>query len=196
MALTRLGPNQAINLASNTTGTLGVANGGTGLSSGFVNGSTALNEYDQWRLTSSFTGNAYPISSNLERNDSADFEKIGTGVSDSSGTFTFPSTGKWEIHFNISTAANTQNADNFSIGILTTVNNSDYTERAVAQIGQTSEGNSGFRNASVITFFDCTNVSTHKARFFVNDISGSQVSISGDTNKNLTYMTFKRIGNT
>ena len=34
MALTRLGPNQAINLASNTTGTLGVANGGTGLTSG------------------------------------------------------------------------------------------------------------------------------------------------------------------
>ena len=34
MALTRLGPNQAINLATNTTGTLGVANGGTGLTSG------------------------------------------------------------------------------------------------------------------------------------------------------------------
>jgi len=38
MALTRLGLNQAINLATNTTGTLPVANGGTGLSSGFVNG--------------------------------------------------------------------------------------------------------------------------------------------------------------
>ena len=34
MALTRLGPNQAINLSTNTTGTLGVANGGTGLTSG------------------------------------------------------------------------------------------------------------------------------------------------------------------
>ena len=34
MALTRLGLNQAINLATNTTGTLGVANGGTGLTSG------------------------------------------------------------------------------------------------------------------------------------------------------------------
>ena len=34
MALTRLGLNQAINLSSNTTGTLGVANGGTGLASG------------------------------------------------------------------------------------------------------------------------------------------------------------------
>ena len=34
MALTRLGLNQAVNLSSNTTGTLGVANGGTGLASG------------------------------------------------------------------------------------------------------------------------------------------------------------------
>jgi hypothetical protein len=34
MALTRLGLNQAINLATNVTGTLGVANGGTGLTSG------------------------------------------------------------------------------------------------------------------------------------------------------------------
>tara|TARA_Y100001937_G_scaffold28406_1_gene40970 strand:+ start:137 stop:718 length:582 start_codon:yes stop_codon:yes gene_type:complete len=34
MALTRLGLNQSINLASNTTGTLAVANGGTGLTSG------------------------------------------------------------------------------------------------------------------------------------------------------------------
>ena len=40
MALTRLGLNQAINLATNTTGTLAVANGGTGLSSGFINGTT------------------------------------------------------------------------------------------------------------------------------------------------------------
>ena len=158
--------------------------------------SAGITEYDQWRLTSSFTGNAYPISSNLERNDSSGFEKIGTGMSNSSGTFTFPSTGKWEIHFNLSSEANTQNADNFTIGILTTINNSDYTERSVAQIGQTSEGASGFRNGSVITFFDVTSTTNCKARFFVNDISGSQVSVSGDTNKNLTYMTFKRIGDT
>ena len=34
MALTRLGANQSINLATNTTGTLGVANGGIGITSG------------------------------------------------------------------------------------------------------------------------------------------------------------------
>tara|TARA_R100001463_G_scaffold18252_1_gene45791 strand:- start:187 stop:720 length:534 start_codon:yes stop_codon:yes gene_type:complete len=38
MALTRLGLNQSINLASNVTGALPVANGGTALTSGFING--------------------------------------------------------------------------------------------------------------------------------------------------------------
>jgi hypothetical protein len=42
MALTRLGLNQAVNLTSNVTGTLPVANGGTNLSSGFINGTTAV----------------------------------------------------------------------------------------------------------------------------------------------------------
>ena len=38
MALTRLGPNQSVNLTSNVTGTLPIANGGTAITSGFVNG--------------------------------------------------------------------------------------------------------------------------------------------------------------
>ena len=44
MALTRLGPNQAINLASNVTGTLGVAGGTGGTSGQFLKftGSTKL----------------------------------------------------------------------------------------------------------------------------------------------------------
>ena len=38
MAITRLGPNQSVNLASNVTGTLPVGNGGTAITSGFING--------------------------------------------------------------------------------------------------------------------------------------------------------------
>ena len=48
MALTRIGLNQSINLASNVTGTLPVANGGTAITSGFANGVT---DFDSWRMT-------------------------------------------------------------------------------------------------------------------------------------------------
>ena len=55
---------------------------------------------DQWRLTTntSITGStAYFITSNWERVDSDGFAKIGDGMSESSGVFTFPSTGIYHI---------------------------------------------------------------------------------------------------
>jgi len=52
MALTRLGLNQSVNLTSNVTGTLPVANGGTNLSSGFINGTTAVGKILQVQSTS------------------------------------------------------------------------------------------------------------------------------------------------
>jgi len=58
MALTRLGLNQSVNLTSNVTGTLPVANGGTNLSSGFINGTTAVGKVLQvqnQRLTTEFS---------------------------------------------------------------------------------------------------------------------------------------------
>ena len=63
MALTRLGPNQLVNLASNVTGTLPIANGGTAITSGFVNGG-GVTEADMWRLTSGFNSDQDPISPN------------------------------------------------------------------------------------------------------------------------------------
>ncbi len=127
MALTRLGPNQAVNLASNVTGTLPVANGGTALTSGFVNGSTALNEADQWRLTTDYSnasnGVNEVLTANLERNDT-DFAKIGTGLSESSGVFSFPSTGIWLIQAQTYiTLSSATSAAHFSI--LVTTDNSN-----------------------------------------------------------------------
>ena len=68
MALTRLGLNQSINLATNTTGTLAVANGGTGLTSGtsgqflkftgtttVASAASGINQFDVWGLSSTNT---------------------------------------------------------------------------------------------------------------------------------------------
>ena len=70
MALTRLGLNQSINLATNTTGTLAVANGGTGLSSGFVNGTTNVGKILQvqssTKTTESTTTNGSYVDTGLQ----------------------------------------------------------------------------------------------------------------------------------
>ena len=65
MAITRIGPNQSINLASNITGTLPVANGGTAITSGFINGTatpgkilqviSSENAYQHSTTSSSYT---------------------------------------------------------------------------------------------------------------------------------------------
>ena len=72
----------------NIVGTL--QNNGSGVIQG-------ITEADQWRLTADFTGNADPITSNLERNDTTGSGYFGTGMTESSGIFTFPSTGYWLI---------------------------------------------------------------------------------------------------
>ena len=98
MAITRLGPNQLVNLASNVTGTLPVANGGTALTSGFVNGA----------ITPAFFVNKHSssnqdISNNTATKITFDSESwdVGSGFDLSNDKFVVPSGegGKYHINF-------------------------------------------------------------------------------------------------
>ena len=77
-----------IDVANMVTGAVPVANGGTALTSGIVNGG-GLTMTDQWRLTSTFTGDANPIASNLEQVDTSGQGTLGSAMTESSGIFTF-----------------------------------------------------------------------------------------------------------
>jgi len=72
MALTRLGLNQSINLASNVTGALPVANGGTALTSGFINGvanpGKILQVQSSTKTTESTTTNGSYVDTGLQVN--------------------------------------------------------------------------------------------------------------------------------
>ena len=56
--------------------------------------SAGITMADQWRITTTFqvSSTAF-ITSNWERVDTNGYGKIGTGMSESSGVFSFPSTG-------------------------------------------------------------------------------------------------------
>tara|TARA_Y100000004_G_scaffold51137_1_gene56531 strand:- start:107 stop:919 length:813 start_codon:yes stop_codon:yes gene_type:complete len=167
--------------------TITVANGGTGLTSGFKNGIT---EVDQWRLTASITSNINPISANLERNDSTGFGYIGTGMSVSSGTWTFPSTGIWLVRVNSIVEAATD--DNVLINTLVTTDNSTYSSVAItADSGDDS--NTGAGSSTSEFFFNCTDTSTHKVRFKAQSINSGSY-ISGTTTYNNTSFSFIRLG--
>jgi len=55
---------------------------------------------DQWRVTTAYTNSGTNfITSNWERVDNTAFGQIGTGMTESSGVFTFPSTGIYFVNF-------------------------------------------------------------------------------------------------
>tara|TARA_B000000441_G_C21419218_1_gene164789 strand:- start:10 stop:420 length:411 start_codon:yes stop_codon:yes gene_type:complete len=56
-----------------------------------------LTMVDQWRLSSDSGENNGYITSNWERCDTYGFGQLGTGMTESSGVFTFPSTGIYRI---------------------------------------------------------------------------------------------------
>jgi|TARA_B100000287_G_scaffold260225_1_gene244787 hypothetical protein len=101
-------------IAINGDGTItGLAAGGlpdasvtaADLASGLAN--QKITEVDEWRFTSNFSRSGTDdITSNWERADTV-FSKIGTGMTESSGIFTFPSTGIWLIDMQINTFSQT-----------------------------------------------------------------------------------------
>jgi len=149
-----------------------------------------ITQADQWRITANHTSNG-TISSNWERVDSSGFGYIGTGMSESSGVFTFPSTGFYAIRFTCQGLA-VNDSDNINGFIQVTVNDADYASVARANFSSTA---GEFNASSTEYIFDVTSVSTHKARMRVDSIdSGSYAA--GSTSESYTYVTFVRLGDT
>ena len=159
--------------------------------SGSVKG---IQEVDQWRITANFTaGASQDLTSNWERNDSS-FEVIGTGMSESSGIFTFPSTGKWAIDYR-SMCNDTDESRYGGIIIYFTTNNASYSNIAEAFGGVFDKGSDTVYTAfSAYAIVDVTNTSTHKCKFWVG--AQNEVIFSGETNGQRTGVTFTRLGDT
>ena len=167
---------------------------GTVVDSDFATGARGLKEVDQWRLTTDYTGDATPIASNLERVDSDGYGKIGTGMSESSGIFTFPSTGVWRIDFTISTLHDADARYTY-FSIESTLNNSTYDTAASAYTSINPVSSNWYGNGTITFIFDVTNVSTHKVRFKTTH-SVQQILVRGSSGANETHMTFMRLGDT
>ena len=70
---------------------------------------SGITEADQWRITANSSDIQNGIfTANWERND-VNFAKIGTGLSQSSGVFSFPSTGIYYITYLLTMYANDTN---------------------------------------------------------------------------------------
>ena len=192
--------NNIINENANTV-TIGKAGDTVNVVGTLQNNSSALisgiTEADQWRLTTSFTNTASPIASNLERNDN-NFSLIGTGMTESSGIFTFPSTGIYYITFYRMAEWNSNDRNNVNEIQLSTNSGSSFSNVATGY-GSISVTTSNYTRAmeSTSVIIDVTNVSTFRVRFNAVTTNGSTASTTvGSTSENLTHMTFIRLGDT
>ena len=152
---------------------------------------TGITEADMYRLTSGFNADQDPISSNLERVDDATFGKLGTGVTPSSGIFSFATTGLYLVKFILK--GNTYD-DNFYSNIYGTSDNSSYDRLAYGFLGD-NHTDTAYNVITIETFFNCTNVSTHKIKFTTSSMAGGGgTQVFADTDANTTCFQFIRLG--
>ena len=150
-----------------------------------------ITEADQWRVTSSFSGHSSYITSNWERNDTS-FDKVGTGMSESSGIFSFPSTGIWRIDYQ---ASYSSSSDSYYCGayIKATTNNSDYNRISYTYTSIHPPSSTWLAGIFGTVMFDVTNVTTHKIAYEVGAAAGD---IAGESDIQRTGLTFTRLGDT
>jgi len=189
-----------VDTISEKTSAAGVTIDGVLIKDGNVDGvdvsaiTQGITEYDNFELTADITTNA-DITSNLARPSRTLVTKLGTGMTESSGVFTFPATGKWLVKVVLYALSNS--GDTVLIHTIATDDNfSSSTNVSIAKFGNNaSTGETGGRGYSEV-LLDIEDTSTDKVKFSsVSIASGSQISGTLGSLPE-TYFIFQRLGDT
>ena len=177
------------NPAANRTVKFPDANGTLALTNG-------ITEFDSWYLTADKTSNG-DITSNLSRVAfSGAAAQIGSGMSESSGIFTFPNTGKYLVIFTGS--FNLAGNDTAGLRVDVTVDNNTYNQVSQINAGQSHYSGGTQNSTSTATgfyFLDVTDTSNVKVKFETSSI-GSNSALKGSNTYVRTGFIFARIGDT
>jgi len=146
-----------------------------------------------WLLTTnlSLTGSSSfaTIDANLAVSGLAGYAGIGSLMTESSGVFTFPSTGIWKID----AIYNFVTSEGYARGqISVTTNNSSYTIIARSATGTVVEGGE-YATASMSAIIDVTDTANVKVIF---EQGGTTDTLLGSSTLAVTSFTFTRIGDT
>ena len=192
----------ALTIASGAVDLAMLSATGTADATTFLRGDNAwataggITDASMWRLTTSFTGDADPVSSNLAEETSNDYGRLGSAMTESSGVFTFPSTGIWFIQFThsigINSAASRYNWVNIYVGTSGGFENASTTTANVHSIGDWDY------SSSVTEFIlDVTDVSVNTCKFQITK-ANSNCETRGNalSDDRMTGMLFMKLGDT
>ena len=184
---------QVDTINESTTGS-GVTVDGLLIKDGAANG--LITEFDQFRLNTSLTSSANPIGgSNFDRNDAISGMtgvKIGTGMSvDSTGHWTFPSTGIWFVTFNAATYM-TGYAGAYIYTYGTVNNGTDWT--LIANENSQGQTNYDRGHPRMRMLLDIQDTSNYKIYFRFYDEGNAQ--LQGSSSAAVTTVEFIKVSDT
>ena len=170
-------------------------------------GGGGLTEADSWRNTSNFDpgqGSTYVLTANLSRSTQAGFGKLGTGMAESSGVFTFPSTGYWAVlasfAFSLQTVADGGDGlgSRYEQGTIEVSLDagSSWTQSAMQVMGKNPSATYTSPDYHLTTYalFDVTSTANVKVRFSIHDLDDDGIWVSGTSTR--TSFHFLKLGDT
>ena len=177
-------------LASNAVTTAKIANSAVTAdkASGTAKGLTMV---DHWRTSAQLTGNQSPITG-WERVDNH-FSVQGTGMTESSGVWTFPQSGLYLVTY---TGHGFLNSTTSYIGLyffISTNGGASYESNSIghAYFGAMGQGYCGGSNQTVL---NVTNASTFRFRIYFTSSNSSAPILQGHTSRSLTNLVIMRLG--
>jgi len=169
---------------------------GTGANPVWATVAGGLTEADTWRVTTPFTGDASPIATNWERDDTYGEGLLGTGMTESSGIFSFPSTGFWLVTAN---ARWYYNGDSMANDILIYVSEDAGVGYGNATTGTQaitrSESTNTYAHAAASKIVDVTNISNVLVKIS-SLVNTAGTTTMGSSLTNETYVMFVKLGDT
>ena len=187
-----------VDTISEKTTDSGVTIDGVLLKDGEVDGvdvsalSTGITEYDVWQLTSNLTATATPITTFVRPTGTLQ-TKLGTGMTVSSGIWTFPSTGIWEVKVQ---ALYSMDLTDNQLGEVR-IYSSDDNFSTEDEIGYNSyrDKSNAIGSGSVRVLLDIQDTTNDKVKFTYTDSNGG-CNLLGESTRNRTTFQFIRIGDT
>jgi len=160
-----------------------------------ASGLGGLTMADQWRVNGDFGENNDQHITIWERNDN-NFAQIGTGMTESSGIFTFPATGIYKVDFHVSSrrAAN-QNLNYVRYRLqLATDGGTNYNDVALSSGQMASAGDNQETFTCGNAIIDVTNATNFKLKLKIQAATHVRPMYSSSVNE--SYMTFLKLGET
>ena len=179
--------------AANITGTLPAIDGSslTGVGGGLTQSST-------WYVTTSYAASATNETiTNWAESNAANYERLGTSPTQSSGIFTLPATGWWMITLSIVATQSTGGADSWAIVIQTSTDSGSTFAHAVSSCDRfTNDATNNYKQRTATGIVKCENVSTFRFQPYIRAVDTASFNIRGDTQDNGnggTYMNIMKL---